>query len=477
MYTDLMFYIDGEWTVGEADRTSPVINPATGEEIGQLPLASRQDLDAALVAAAKGFENWSVTSAYDRSTILRRAAVLVRERHEHMARCMTLDQGKPISESTLEAKSAADHIEWYAEEGRRAYGRIVPSRNPAVRQLVVREPVGPVAAFTPWNFPINQAVRKIAGALAAGCSIIIKAPEEAPGSVIELVRCFHDAGVPKGVLNLVFGVPAEVSDYLVRSPIIRKVSFTGSTAVGRKLGALAAEHLKLTTMELGGHAPFIVCEDADLDAAATLACGLKFRNAGQVCASPSRFYVHDAVFERFSRKFAELASQLKVGDGFDPSTQMGPLANARRLTAIQELVADASDLGAEVVTGGKRIGQKGNFFEPTVLADTPAEARLLCEEPFGPVAPLMRFDDLDTVIRQANGLEYGLAAFAFTASLKTATELGNRLQSGMVSINHFGLALPETPFGGIKASGHGSEGGTEGLDAYLTTKFISQVGC
>ncbi len=477
MYTDLMFYIGGEWTAGEADRTSPVINPATGEEIGQLPLASRKDLDAALVAAAKGFESWSVTSAYDRSAILRRAAALVRERHEHMARCMTLDQGKPISESTLEAKSAADHIEWYAEEGRRAYGRIVPSRNPAVRQLVVREPVGPVAAFTPWNFPINQAVRKIAGALAAGCSIIIKAPEEAPGSVIELVRCFHDAGVPKGVLNLVFGVPAEVSDYLVRSPIIRKVSFTGSTAVGRKLGALAAEHLKLTTMELGGHAPFIVCEDADLDAAATLACGLKFRNAGQVCASPSRFYVHDAVFERFSRKFAELASQLKVGDGFDPSTQMGPLANARRLTAIQELVADASDLGAEVVTGGKRIGQKGNFFEPTVLADTPAEARLLCEEPFGPVAPLMRFDDLDTVIRQANGLEYGLAAFAFTASLKTATELGNRLQSGMVSINHFGLALPETPFGGIKASGHGSEGGTEGLDAYLTTKFISQVGC
>lgn len=477
MYTDLKFYIGGEWTTGDAGRTSPVINPATGEEIGQLPLASRKDLDAALDAAKNGFETWSITSAYDRSAILRRAAALVRDRHENMARCMTLDQGKPITESTLEARSAADHIEWYAEEGRRAYGRIVPSRNPAVRQLVVREPVGPVAAFTPWNFPINQAVRKIAGALAAGCSIIIKAPEEAPGSVIELVRCFHDAGVPKGVLNLVFGVPAEVSDYLVRSPIIRKVSFTGSTAVGRKLGALAAEHLKLTTMELGGHAPFIVCEDADLDAAATLACGLKFRNAGQVCASPSRFYVHDAVFERFSRKFAELASQLKVGDGFDPSTQMGPLANARRLTAIQELVVDASDLGAEVVTGGKRIGQKGNFFEPTVLADIPAEARLLCEEPFGPVAPLMRFDDLDTVIRQANSLEYGLAAFAFTASLKTATELGNRLQSGMVSINHFGLALPETPFGGIKASGHGSEGGTEGLDAYLTTKFISQVGC
>jgi len=477
MYTDLLFYIDGAWTLGEADRTAAVVNPATGEEIGRLPLASRKDLDSALAAAERGFAVWSATSAYDRSAILRRAAALVRERHEHMARCMTLDQGKPLAESTMEAKSAADHIEWYAEEGRRAYGRIVPSRNPAVRQLVVREPVGPVAAFTPWNFPINQAVRKIAGALAAGCSLIIKAPEEAPGSVIELVRCFHDAGVPAGVLNLVFGIPEEVSDYLIRSPIIRKVSFTGSTAVGRKLGALAAEHLKLTTMELGGHAPFIVCADADVEAAAALACTLKFRNAGQVCASPSRFYIHDAVFDAFARRFAELAGQLRVGDGFDATSQMGPLANARRVKAVEELLADASAGGARVLCGGQRIGDRGNFFAPTVLVDTPAEARLLHEEPFGPVAPLLRFHELEAVIRDANSLEYGLAAFAFTASLKTATELGNRLQSGMVSINHFGLALPETPFGGIKASGHGSEGGSEGLEAYLTTKFISQVGC
>ena len=476
MYTDLLFYIDGQWTAGSSGNTAAVINPSTGEMIGQLPLASNEDLDAALAAAANGFETWSATSAYDRSGVLRRAASLVRDRHAQMAECMTLDQGKPLAESTMEAKSAADHIEWYAEEGRRAYGRIVPSRNAAVRQLVVREPVGPVAAFTPWNFPINQAVRKIAGALAAGCSIIIKAPEEAPGAVIELVRCFHDAGLPKGVLNLVFGVPAHVSDYLIRSPIIRKVSFTGSTAIGRQLGALAATHLKLTTMELGGHAPFIVCEDADIEAAAALACALKFRNAGQVCAAPSRFYVHDAVFDRFSQRFTELAGQLKVGDGFDPASQMGPLANARRLMMVQELLADAQELGAKVLTGGSRIGDKGNFFQPTLLADLPEQARLLNEEPFGPVAPLLRFSDLDSVIAQANSLEYGLAAFAFTRSLKTATELGNRLQAGMVSINHFGLALPETPFGGIKASGHGSEGGTEGLDAYLTTKFISQVG-
>ena len=476
MYTDLLFYIDGQWTAGRSGNTSNVINPSTGETIGQLPLASNADLDTALAAAGRGFETWSNTSAYDRSAILRRAAALVRERHARMAECMTLDQGKPLAESTLEAKSAADHIEWYAEEGRRAYGRIVPSRNAAVRQLVVREPVGPVAAFTPWNFPINQAVRKIAGALAAGCSIIIKAPEEAPGAVIELVRCFHDAGLPKGVLNLVFGVPAHVSDYLIKSPIIRKVSFTGSTAIGRQLGALAAAHLKLTTMELGGHAPFIVCEGANVEAAAALACVLKFRNAGQVCAAPSRFYVHDAVFELFARRFAELAAQLKVGDGFDPASQMGPLANARRLMMVQELVADARELGATLLTGGQRMGDKGNFFQPTVLTDLPEQARLLNEEPFGPVAPLLRFSDLDSVIAQANSLEYGLAAFAFTRSLKTATELGNRLQAGMVSINHFGLALPETPFGGIKSSGHGSEGGTEGLDAYLTTKFISQVG-
>lgn len=480
-YPEVQLFIDGQWRGGSDHGGAPasenVINPATEEVLGTLAHASRADLDAALAAAEKGFAVWRHTPAHERYKIMRKAAELLRERAEAIATLMTMEQGKPLPEARMETLASADIIDWFAEEGRRQYGRLIPARAAGVQQVVHREPVGVVAAFTPWNFPINQAVRKIAGALAAGCSIIIKAPEEAPGSVIELVRCFHDAGVPKGVLNLVFGIPAEVSDYLIRSPIIRKVSFTGSTAVGRQLGALAAEHLKLTTMELGGHAPFIVCADADLDAAAALACGLKFRNAGQVCASPSRFYVHDAVFEAFSRRFAELAGQLKVGDGFDPASQMGPLANARRLAAIEELVADATGQGATLLTGGQRIGDKGNFFAPTVLADTPAQARLLCEEPFGPVAPLLRFDDLNSVIRQANSLDYGLAAFAFTASLKTATELGNRLQSGMVSINHFGLALPETPFGGIKASGHGSEGGSEGLEAYLTTKFISQIGC
>lgn len=476
MYTDLALYIDGQWTHGSGSERFTVLNPATGEVVGQLPLATAADLDLALLAAERGFKTWSATSAYERSKILRKAAELVRERVELMARCMTLDQGKPLTEATMESASAADHIEWYAEEGRRAYGRVVPSRNPAVRQLVVREPVGPVAAFTPWNFPVNQSVRKIAGALAAGCSIIIKAPEEAPGSVIELVRCFHDAGVPAGVLNLVFGVPAQVSEHLIKSPVIRKISFTGSTAVGRHLGALAATHLKLTTMELGGHAPFIVCADADVQAAAALAAGLKFRNAGQVCASPSRFFIHSDVYDEFARRFVELSRGIKVGAGFEASSQMGPLANSRRLQAVADLVKDAQDKGATVLAGGSRIGSTGNFFEPTVLSEVPGNARLLTEEPFGPVAPLLRFDSLDEVIELSNSLEYGLAAFAFTASLKTATELGNRLHSGMISINHFGLALPETPFGGMRDSGHGSEGGTEGLEAYLVTKFISQIG-
>jgi succinate-semialdehyde dehydrogenase/glutarate-semialdehyde dehydrogenase len=476
MYTDLALYIDGQWTHGSGGTTFTVLNPATNEPVGELPLASTEDLDRAVAAAERGFALWSVTSAYERSKILRKAAALVRERVDVMARCMTLDQGKPLGEATMESASAADHIEWYAEEGRRAYGRVVPARNPAVRQLVVREPVGPVAAFTPWNFPINQSVRKIAGALAAGCSIVIKAPEEAPGSVIELVRCFHDAGVPAGVLNLVFGIPAQVSEHLIKSPVIRKISFTGSTAVGRQLGALAASHLKLTTMELGGHAPFIVCADADIESAVTLAIGLKFRNAGQVCASPSRFFVHGDVYEAFAKRFVELSQAIQVGDGFTDGTQMGPLANIRRLEAVQELVADAQGKGAKVLTGGARIGSSGNFFQPTVLTEVPEDARLLIEEPFGPVAPLLKFDSLDEVIERANSLEYGLAAFAFTASLKSATELSNRLNSGMISINHFGLALPETPFGGVRDSGHGSEGGTEGLEAYLVTKFISQVG-
>lgn len=475
-YTQPALYIDGEWLAQASGGTLDIVNPANESVIGQLPLAGNAELQRALDAADRGFKIWKRTSAWDRCQILRRAAALVRERHEMMAQLMTLDQGKPIAESRMEAKAGADHIEWYAEEGRRAYGRVIPARLLSVRQTVMRDPVGPVAAFTPWNFPINQAVRKIAGALAAGCSIIIKGPEEAPGSVVELVRCFVDAGIPAGVLNLVFGKPSDVSSFLIQSPVIRKVSFTGSVPVGKALGALAAQHMKRTTMELGGHAPFIVFADADVEAAATVAVALKHRNAGQVCAAPSRFYIHASVHDRFVEAFAQRAGKLVVGAGLDADTQMGPLTKSARVRAMQDFVADARSHGAKLVLGGELVTDKGWYFPPTVLTDVPETARIAFEEPFGPIAPMFRFDGFDEVVARANTLEFGLAAYVFTRSLKTSIDISSELESGMISINHFGLALPETPFGGVKDSGHGSEGGTEGLDAYLTTKFVSELG-
>lgn len=468
--------IDGQWSAGAHERHADVFNPATGELIAKLSLAATADLDRALAAAQRGFQVWRKTSAYERSKILRRAADLVRQRSDEIAALITLEQGKPLAEAKLEAFGAGDHIDWYAEEGRRAYGRVIPARARGVRQTVLREPVGPVAAFSPWNFPVSQLVRKIAGALAAGCSIIAKGPEETPSSCIELCRAFQDAGVPDGVLNLVFGVPAEVSDYLIRSEVIRKVSFTGSVPVGRALGALAGQYLKRCTLELGGHAPFIVCDDVDVKAVAALGAGLKFRNGGQICASPTRFYVQSAVYEQFVDAFCAAGAAIKVGDGRDASTQLGPLANPRRVAAVQEYVDDALAVGAQLALGGKTTDSAGFFYPSTVLTDVPENARVMNEEPFGPIASIVRFDTVEEVIEKANGLSFGLAAFVFTRSIQRATLLADELESGMVSINHFGLAAPETPFGGVKDSGYGSEGGSEGLDAYFTTKFVSQIG-
>jgi succinate-semialdehyde dehydrogenase/glutarate-semialdehyde dehydrogenase len=400
----------------------------------------------------------------------------VRERSQTIAELITLEQGKPLAEAQIEAFGAGDHIDWYAEEGRRAYGRVIPPRQRGARQIVLREPIGPVAAFSPWNFPVSQLVRKIAGALAAGCSIIAKGPEETPSSCIELCRAFQDAGVPPGVLNLVFGVPAQISEYLIHSPVIRKISFTGSVPVGRALGALAGQQLKRCTLELGGHAPFIVCDDVDVEAVAALGAGLKFRNAGQICASPTRFFVQRSVYPQFVSAFSKAGAALRVGAGNLADTQMGPLANPRRVAAMQAYVDDALAVGATLATGGRPSEAPGFYFAPTVLTDVPDNARVMHEEPFGPIASIVPFDDLQQVIDQANALPFGLAAFAFTRSIARATLLADELQSGMVSINHFGIAAPETPFGGIKDSGYGSEGGSEGLDAYLTTKFVSQVG-
>ncbi|MDE2577370.1 MAG: NAD-dependent succinate-semialdehyde dehydrogenase [Hyphomicrobiales bacterium] len=475
MYPQVKMYIDGQWVDGSEGKSEPVLNPATGQPIGSVPHASRADLDRALESARKGFETWRKTSADTRYKTLRKAADIIRSRAADIGKIMTLEQGKPAVEGAGEAMLAGDIMDWCGEEARRAYGRVIPPRAGNVAQLVIKEPVGPVAAFTPWNFPINQAVRKISPALAAGCSIIVKGPEETPASCMELVRAYADAGVPPGVVNLVFGVPAEVSAYLIPHPVIRKISFTGSTPVGKHLAAMAGQHMKRMTMELGGHAPAIVFDDADVDAAVKILASNKFRNAGQVCVAPTRFMVQDAVYDTFVEKFTAFAKALKVGDGLQKDTRMGPLANMRRVEAMETLTADAVQRGATVRTGGKRIGNEGFFFEPTVLTDVPQEARIMSEEPFGPIAPIARFSSYDDVIKEANRLPFGLAAYAYTRSAKTAASLGADVESGMVSINHHGLALPEVPFGGIKDSGQGSEGGLEILEAYLTPKFVTQA--
>jgi succinate-semialdehyde dehydrogenase/glutarate-semialdehyde dehydrogenase len=474
MYTDLKLFIDGKWLDGAGRKGEDVINPANGKVLGHLPHASRADLDEALAAAEKGFQVWKATSAYDRSKIMRKAADLVRERYDHISKVQTQEQGKAYVESRAEVMTSADIIDWYAEEGRRAYGRIVPGRVKGVRQLVVQEPVGIVAAFTPWNFPTLTPVRKIAGALAAGCSIIIKASEETPGGCIELVKCFADAGVPAGVLNLVFGVPAEISEYLIPHKSVKKVSFTGSVPVGKHLAQLAAKGMKRATMELGGHSPVVVFEDADPEKAADTIAAFKYRNSGQVCISPTRFYVHEKSYPKFLARFTEYAKGLKLGDGLEKGTTMGPLANARRLDAMDSFVADAKDRGGKVVTGGSREGNQGFFFQPTIVTDVPDDSKIMTEEPFGPVAPIVTFKSFDEVVERANSLEFGLAAYAFTTSDKNAAAVGDALQSGMVGVNSVMISTPETPFGGVKESGYGSEGGIEGLHAYMNTKFISQ---
>jgi succinate-semialdehyde dehydrogenase/glutarate-semialdehyde dehydrogenase len=475
MYTDLKLYIDGQWLGADNRKSEDVINPANGKVLARLPHASKADLDNALAAADKAFKTWSKTTAYDRSNFLRKAANLLRERADHVARVQTQEQGKPFPESRIEVMTSADIIDWYAEEGRRAYGRIVPGRMKGIRQIVVQEPVGVAAAFTPWNFPTLTPIRKIAGALAAGCTLIIKASEEVPGGCVELVKCFADAGVPAGVLNLVFGVPAEVSEHLVPSPIVKKVSFTGSVPVGKHLAAMAARGMKRATMELGGHSPVLVFDDVDPVKAADTIAAFKYRNAGQVCISPTRFYVQEKNYSKFVERFVEYAKGLTLGDGLEKETKMGPLANPRRLDAMESFVNDARARGGKIATGGNRHGNQGFFFEPTVITDIPDDSKIMTEEPFGPLAPIVPFKTFDEVIERANSLPFGLASYAFTSSSATANAVGDAIQAGMVGINSVAVSTPETPFGGVKDSGYGSEGGIEGLQAYLNTKFISQA--
>jgi len=476
MYPNTLLYINGNWGPGTSARTLPVVNPATGGQIGTVAYAERADLDRALDAADQGFKAWRKVSAFERAKLMRKAANLFRERADAIAPMLTMEQGKPLAEAKQEVLAGADIIDWFAEEARRAYGRVIPARSEGVYQLVIKEPVGPVAAFTPWNFPINQVVRKLSGALAAGCSIIVKASEETPASPAELIRVFADVGVPAGVINLVYGNPADISSYLIPHPVIRKVSFTGSVAVGKQLAALAGNHMKRSTMELGGHAPVIVFDDSDVEAAAKSMTFMKFRNAGQVCISPTRFLVQEGVFAKFVESFVADAKAVKVGDGMEKDTKMGPLANPRRQRAMEAHVGDARKHGGKVLTGGYPMGEKGNFFEPTVITELPKEAMAMNQEPFGPLAIINPFRSFDDAVAEANRLPYGLAAYAWTRSAKTANAIAASVETGMMTINHLGLALPEVPFGGVKDSGYGSEGGSEAIEAYLNPKFVSQAG-
>lgn len=475
-YPDTKLLIANQWVDATGGRTLDVANPASGQIIGKVAHASQKDLDRALVAAQQGFGAWRATSAHERAATMRRAAALLRERADAIAHLLTMEQGKPLAEARAETLAGATLIEWFADEGLRVYGRIVPSRNPAALQLVLKEPVGPVAAFTPWNFPINQVVRKLGPALAAGCSILCKAPEETPASPAALLQTFVDAGIPAGVVGLVYGNPAEISSYLIAHPTIHMVTFTGSIPVGKQLAALAGSHMKRVTMELGGHAPVIIAEDADLELAVSVTSKAKFRNAGQVCISPTRFLVHRSLIKPFTDAFVRQAEALKLGDGLADDTTLGPLANARRVTAMSQVVEDARKRGAEVLTGGQQVGHSGNFFAPTVITNLNLDADLFNKEPFGPIAGIRPFDQLDEAITEANRLAYGLAAYAFTRSFKNVHTLAERVEAGMLWVNQPATPSAELPFGGIKDSGYGSEGGPEALETYLNTKAVSAVG-
>ncbi|NML34189.1 NAD-dependent succinate-semialdehyde dehydrogenase [Paraburkholderia antibiotica] len=472
-YPNVLLLIDNVWREGRRNATRAVHNPANEEVIGTVALATTTDLDDAVACAASGFEVWRRTPAVERTRVMLGAAELLTQRAESIANLLTLEQGKPLAESRAEIAMSADIIRWAANEAPRIYGRIVPPRAAGVQQMVQKEPVGPVAAFTPWNFPIAQVARKVAPALASGCSLVLKAAEETPASAAELVRAFVDAGLPAGVLALVFGEPAEISEHLITHRAIRKITFTGSTPVGKQLAALAGMHMKRVTMELGGHAPVIVAADADVARAARTLADAKFRNAGQICLSPTRMMVAQTAFDEFMETFLARIREIRVGDGMLEGSTMGPLANKRRLDAMERLTHDALSRGASLATGGVRLGDSGNFFAPTVLTEPSKDSLVLNSEPFGPVATVWRFAELGEAIAEANRLDYGLSAYAFTRAIKTVSRLAAEVQAGTLWVNQAAAAWPELPFGGVKDSGYGYEGGPESLDAYLQAKTVA----
>ncbi len=473
MYPQPQIFVGGSERETREYSADVIMNPATGVQIASLPIADADDVAAAVAAAETAFPIWSETAPVQRARILADTASLIRQRSDELARLLTLENGKPLAEAKGEVAAAADVFDWFSGEARRAYGRIIPSAT-NTRMLAMKEPVGVVATLSPWNFPIVTAVKKIAPALAAGCTVISVPAKETPGAVLAIAKYLHEAGLPSGALNVIMGRPRDIFAQLMAAPQISKVSFTGSTPVGRELARQAADGLKRLTMELGGHAPVIVMDDVDVDRALDLSVAGKFRNAGQVCTSATRFYVHHKVYDDFVSGFAQRAAAIRVGDGLDPQTQMGPLANKRRPIAMERLVEDAISCGAKVAAGGSRIDGQGFFFQPTVLADVPPNAAAMQEEPFGPLALLAPFKDIDEAIVASNSVPYGLAAYAITQSSRSARQIAKGLKSGVVGINTFQASSAETPFGGIRDSGYGIEGGIEGMDSYLVTKFVHE---
>lgn len=473
MYSNTQLYIHGQWQAAQSGETLAVINPATALEIGRVAKAGVNDLDQALKSAEQGFDIWKNTVPAERAKIMKKAAVMLRERVAEIAEIMTLEQGKPLKQAKIETLGAADVIDWFAGEAIRSYGQVIPARQNDIHSYTVKSPVGVVAAFTPWNFPINQVVRKMSAALAAGCSIIVKGPEETPASPAALIQAFHDAGLPAGVVNLVYGTPSQISEYLIPHPTVRKISFTGSTPVGKQLAALAGQHMKKATMELGGHAPVLIFKDADLDVAVTEMLASKFRNAGQVCIAPTRFLIQREVYDEVIAKIKAQVEKLKVGNGLDDGVDMGPMIHERGFQNIQNLIQNALEQGATLVSGGHSLEGAGYFMQPTVLKDVPLEAECMHKEPFGPLILCRAFDDYAEAVKEANRLEFGLAAYAYSASNKICLDLGRDIHSGMLTINHVGLGLPELPFGGIKDSGYGTEGGSEAIQAYFDTRLVT----
>lgn len=468
-------FIDGTWVEATGDGHSDIYDPLNGQIIGRLIHASKADLAAAVASSRAGFGAWRRRSAFNRRKIIRSAADLLRERAPQIAALMTREQGKPLKDAGSEVELAADILDWFAEEGRRVYGRLIPPRAPGISQIALREPMGPVTAFNPSNLPVSQAIRKIGPTLAAGCSMVMKLAEETLATTGALADIFHDAGVPPGVLNFVYGDLTEVSEQLIADPAIRGVSFTGSIQTGKAIAALAGIHMKRCTMELGGHAAAIVFADAEIGSATKLLAFAKYRSSGQMCASPTRFLIQSDVCDSFMGKFITEVNHIRVGSGNRPETTMGPLVSAERLHAVQALIGDAVERGATVELGGQRIGEKWHFLAPTILSNVTSDMRIINEDPFGPVALLSVFETIDEVIEEGNRLPCGLASYVFTRCDVTANRLSPELKTEMISINHLGLGLPETPYGGIKDIGYGSEGDSEAIDDYLVTKFVSRA--